>query len=91
MQHLIRSIILRKVFALGLMVNSFDVFDMKYVITTSENPDLSAKCVVKHLNLSDSDIPVGVGTPFPEYALRGGICAIPDRSEERRVGKECRP
>ena len=48
------------------------------MLTTSENPDLSAKCVVKHLDLSDSDIPVGVGTPFPAYARRGGICAIPN-------------
>ena len=63
---------------MGLLVNSYDVYDLKYVLTTSENPDLSAKCVVKHLDLSGSDVPVGVGTPFPEYALRGGICAIPD-------------
>ena len=68
-----------KVFALGLLVNSNDIFDLQYVITTSENPDLSAKCVTKHLDLSNhGQIAVGVGTPFPDYSLRGGICAIPD-------------
>lgn len=65
-------------FALGLIVNSGDLLDLKYVITTSENVTLSAKCVAKHLDLAGrSDIPVGIGTPFPAYADRGSVCGIP--------------
>jgi len=66
------------VFALGLIVNSGDLLDLKYVITTSEDVDLSAKCVTKHLDLAGrSDIRVGTGTPFPPYEERGGVCAVP--------------
>jgi inosine-uridine nucleoside N-ribohydrolase len=66
------------VFALGLLVNSADLIDLKLVITTSENPELSAKCVAKHLNLSGrSDIPTAIGSAFPPYAERGSVCAIP--------------
>jgi inosine-uridine nucleoside N-ribohydrolase len=66
------------VFALGLLVNSADLIDLKLVVTTSENPELSAKCVAKHLDLSGkSDIPVAIGSEFPPYAERGSVCAIP--------------
>ena len=50
-------------FALGLLFNSGDLFDLKYVIATSELPYLSAKCILQHLDLSRrSDISVGSGT-----------------------------
>ena len=66
------------VFALGLLANSGDLLDLKYVIATSENPTLSAQCAAKHLNLAErSDIPVGKGVEFPDYSLRGGVCATP--------------
>lgn len=65
-------------FALGLLLNSGDLLDLKYVVATSELPDLSAKCIMQHLDLAGrSDIPVGSGTAFPDYSLRGGMCAIP--------------
>lgn len=48
------------------------------MVTTSEDPVLSAKCVAKHLDLARrSDIPVGAGAPFPPYKQRGGVCAVP--------------
>jgi hypothetical protein len=48
------------------------------VVTTSENPTLSAKCVRKHLDLAGrSDIPVAIGSEFPDYSLRSGVCGIP--------------
>lgn len=66
------------VFAMGLLLNSADLIDLKYVITTSERPGLSAQCVTKHLALADRlEIPVGVGAEFPDYDLRGGVCGIP--------------
>lgn len=66
------------VFALGLILNSGDLLHLKYVLTTSDNPSLSAKCVTKHLNLAKrSDIRVGAGTSFPDYSMRGGVCAVP--------------
>eukprot|EP00934_Nitzschia_sp_Nitz4_P003569 Nitzschia sp. Nitz4//scaffold66_size103028//32655//37048//NITZ4_004495-RA/size103028-processed-gene-0.116-mRNA-1//-1//CDS//3329556341//3559//frame0 len=66
------------VFALGLLVNSDDLLDLKAVVTTSENPELSAKCVAKHLDISlRGDIPVAVGAEFPDYSVRGGVCGIP--------------
>jgi Inosine-uridine preferring nucleoside hydrolase len=67
------------VFALGLIINSFDLLDLRAVITTSEQPDLSARCVAKHLKLSDKlDIPVLIGDELPSYDKRGGVCAIPN-------------
>jgi len=66
------------VFALGLIINSGDLLDLKYIISTGEKPALSAQCAAKHLDLADrSDIPVGIGASFPEHSLRGGVCAIP--------------
>lgn len=66
------------VFATGLLLNSGDLLDLKFVVTTSENPLLSAKCVAKHLDLAGrSDIPVGAGQQFPPYKQRGGVCAVP--------------
>jgi inosine-uridine nucleoside N-ribohydrolase len=66
------------IFALGLLVNSGDLLDLKYIVTTSEVPDLSAKCVTKQLEMSGrSDIPVGQGAFFPAYDQRGGVCGIP--------------
>jgi inosine-uridine nucleoside N-ribohydrolase len=65
------------VFALGLLVNSADLIDLKLVITTAENPELSAKCVAKHLDLSGkSDVPTAIGSKLPPYAERGSVCAI---------------
>ena len=64
------------VFALGLIANSGDLLDLKYVLTTSENPSLSAQCTAKHLSLAAfSDVQVGKGASFPDYALRGGVCS----------------
>jgi hypothetical protein len=66
------------VFALGLLVNSGDLLDLRYVITTSINAPLSAKCVAKHLSIAGrSDIKVGAGDPLPPYSQRGGVCATP--------------
>lgn len=66
------------IFALGLIVNSGDLLDLQYVITTSEVPDLSARCAAEQLNLANrSDIPVGIGATFPDYSMRGGVCAVP--------------
>jgi inosine-uridine nucleoside N-ribohydrolase len=66
------------VFALGLLVNSPE-FDVQYVITTSEQPDLSAKCVAAHLDLAGkaSSIPVGAGRTYPPYEERASVCGIP--------------
>lgn len=35
------------IFALGLLVNSGDLLDLQYVLTTSEDPLLSAQCVAQ--------------------------------------------
>ena len=65
-------------FALGLLLNSGDLLDLKYVVATSELPDLSAKCITQHLDLAGrSDIPVGSSNVFTDCSLRGGMCAIP--------------
>jgi inosine-uridine nucleoside N-ribohydrolase len=65
------------VFALGLIVNSGDLLDLKAVVTTSVNTDLSSKCVAKHLFLAGrSDIPVLSGAPLPAESDRGGVCAL---------------
>lgn len=50
------------------------------VITTSEQPELSAKCVWKHIQLSELDyeIPVVIGRELPPYEVRAGVCGIPD-------------
>ena len=48
------------------------------VLTTSEDPTLSAKCVAKHLDLAGRpDIPVAIGSEFPPYEERGSVCGIP--------------
>lgn len=66
------------VFALGLLANSGDLLDLKYVLATGENPSLGAQCAAKHLDLANrNDIPVGIGAEFPGYAQRGGVCSIP--------------
>ena len=66
------------IFALGLLINSGDLLDLKYVIATSESPDLSAKCAAEQLSLAGrSDVPVGIGATFPDYSMRGGVCAVP--------------
>jgi inosine-uridine nucleoside N-ribohydrolase len=67
------------VFALGLLINAKDLLDPKYILTTSEQPELSAKCVVKHLNIAErySDIPVGIGSVLPPYDERASVCGIP--------------
>jgi inosine-uridine nucleoside N-ribohydrolase len=66
------------VFALGLLANSDDLVDLRYVLTTGENPTLGAQCAAKHLFLAEKyDIPVGIGAEFPDYIHRGGVCAIP--------------
>jgi inosine-uridine nucleoside N-ribohydrolase len=66
------------VFALGLLINSRDMIDMKFIIATSEQPELSAKCMAAQLKLSGvTDIPVAVGSSFPAYEERGSVCAIP--------------
>eukprot|EP01083_Nonionella_stella_P149082 472994_1 len=49
-------------FALALLLNSGDLLDLKYIVGTSELPDLSSKCISQHLDLAGrSDIPVGSG------------------------------
>lgn len=66
------------VFALGLLANSEDLIDLRYVLATGENPTLGAQCAAKHLSLAEKyDIPVGIGAEFPDYIHRGGVCAIP--------------
>ena len=63
------------VFALGLIVNSGDLLDLKYVMTTSEDPEQSAKCVARHLDLAKaSGIGIGQGSPYPDVSLRAGVC-----------------
>ena len=67
------------VFALGLLINSADLLDTKMVITTSEQPELTAKCVWQHIQLSELDyeIPVAVGKELPPYEARASVCGIP--------------
>lgn len=66
------------IFALGLLLNSRDLIDMKVILTTSEQPDLSAICVSAQLFKSEVDgIPVGMGETLPPYEDRGGVCAVP--------------
>ena len=66
------------VFALGLLANSDDLVDMQLIVATSEQPELSAKCMQAQLSLSGiDDIPVAVGASFPPYEERGSVCAIP--------------
>ena len=65
------------VFALGLLINSGDLIDLKLIMATSEQPDLSAKCISAQLAQSDrNDIDVAVGQSFPAYDKRGSVCAI---------------
>ncbi|CAJ1959076.1 unnamed protein product [Cylindrotheca closterium] len=65
------------VFALGLLVNSLDIVDLKLVLATSDRPELSATCIAAQLELSGhSEIEVAVGSPFPDYSERGSVCAI---------------
>ena len=54
--------IIDDVFDLGLLANSGDLLDLKYVLATGENPSLGAQCAAKHLDLANrNDIPVGIG------------------------------
>lgn len=62
------------VFALGLILNSEDLLDLKYVITTSEDPEQSAKCVAKHTEMAGFDIKIGQGLSYPDVSLRAGVC-----------------
>ncbi|CAB9519814.1 inosine-uridine preferring nucleoside hydrolase [Seminavis robusta] len=65
------------VFALGLLVNSLDLIDLRLVLSTSEQPSLSAKCMAAQLELSERpDIEVAVGSSFPPHEERGSVCAI---------------
>ena len=65
------------VFALGLLVNSLDLVDLKLILATSDRPELSAKCMAAQLELSNrTDIEVAVGASFPPYEDRGSVCAI---------------
>ena len=68
------------IFALGLLLNSGDLIDLKYVVTTSEQPELSAKCVAKHLDLAgrSKDVRVGAGSELPNATLRAGIFTTPN-------------
>lgn len=62
----------------GKIISVSFLLDLKFVVATSEDPLLSAKCVAKHLDLAGrSDIPVGAGASFPPYEQRGGVCAVP--------------
>jgi inosine-uridine nucleoside N-ribohydrolase len=55
------------------------LLDLRAIVTTAEQPSLSAQCVAKHLYLSNKyDIPVYIGDELPPYEKRGGVCAIPD-------------
>jgi inosine-uridine nucleoside N-ribohydrolase len=67
------------VFALGLLLNSEDLLDLKMILTTAENTTLSAKCVAKHLDQAGrfGDIPVGLGSTLPPYEERANVCGIP--------------
>ena len=66
------------IFALGLLLNSRDLIDTKVILTTSEQPDLSAICVSAQLFKSEvSGIPVAMGETLPPYEERGGMCAVP--------------
>lgn len=52
--------------------------DLKFVLTTSNEPTVGAKCVAKHLSIAGRpDIKVGAGDTLPAYSERGGVCAIP--------------
>ncbi len=62
------------VFALDLIVNSNDLLDLKYVITTSEDPAQSAQCVAKHLDLAGAVVSVGQRRALPDISLRAGVC-----------------
>ena len=65
------------VFALGLLVNSLDIVDLKLVLATSDRPELSATCMAAQLELSGHpEIEVAIGSSFPDYSLRGSVCAI---------------
>jgi inosine-uridine nucleoside N-ribohydrolase len=66
------------IYALGLLLNSRDLIDLKLIMGTSNQPDLSAICIAAQLNMSGiSDIPVVIGEKLPPYEDRGGMCAIP--------------
>eukprot|EP00980_Cylindrotheca_fusiformis_P030231 scaffold24574_cov157-Cylindrotheca_fusiformis.AAC.3 len=66
------------VFALGLLLNSDDLVDLQLIVATSEDPELSAKCMVAQMELSNkTGIPVAVGSTLPDYSERGSVCAIP--------------
>lgn len=59
-------------------MNSDDLIDLKMVITTGEDPELSGKCVAKHLDIAGRpDIPVAIGSTLPPYEERGSVCGIP--------------
>lgn len=57
------------VFALGFLLNSEDLLDLKMILITAENMTLPAKCVAKHLDQAGrfGDIPVGLGSILPLY------------------------
>jgi len=50
------------IFALGLLVNSHDLIDLRYVITSGDYSDLGSSCVGKYLGVTERlDIRVGKG------------------------------
>lgn len=50
------------IFALGLLVNSHDLIDLRYVITSGDYSDLGSSCVGKYLGVTERlDIRVGEG------------------------------
>lgn len=45
--------------------------DLRYVLSTGENPTLEAQYAAKHPSLAEKyDIPVGIGAEFPDYIHR---------------------
>ena len=49
------------------------------ILTTSEEPDLSAKCVYEQVRRSELnfDIPIAIGETLPPYSERGAVCGVP--------------
>lgn len=67
------------IFAVGLLIQSNDVLDPRLIISTAEQPELSAKCVWEQVRRSelDYDIPIAIGEPLPPYSERGSVCGVP--------------
>jgi len=67
------------IFAVGLLLQSTDVLDPKLILTTSEEPEWSANCVLEQISRSDLgfDVPVAIGETLPPYSERGTVCGVP--------------